>query len=724
MSDSLADEIAELPTLTREQLRARWRTALRQPAPTHLRKQLLVPMLAYKLQEREYGGLKPHVRRCLRELASRFAADPKQDVARHAGPARMKPDPADPRLAGREPPRHRRRERLRVSRTQIWESLGNRPEDNRNPLVGAAVLRTPEGQDVPEPTMTSGTESLIRCAIYTRKSSEEGLEQSFNSLDAQREACQAYIQSQRQEGWRALADHYDDGGFSGGSMDRPALRRLMADIEASRIDTVVVYKVDRLTRSLADFAKIVEAFDARGVTFVSVTQQFNTTTSMGRLTLNVLLSFAQFGREVTGERIRDKIAASKRKGMWMGGRVPLGYDLKDRHLIPNSEEAEHVGEIFDLYLELGCVRRMKTRLDEQGTTSKVRISAGGVRSGGEPYSRGALYKILQNRLYLGEIPHKGESYPGEHTAIIDRKLWERVQAKLKENARASRHGGNASAPSLLRGLVFDPDGHRFTPSHAVKSGKGYRYYVSQRIIRGEPAPSGDIGRIPARDLENAVLSQIREFLGSADQLLSSFAPEDVDVPTTRRLLGAAEELAKELDGGRAAAGNELLAALGARVVVRREAIQVFLPKHQLRTRLLGAADSSVSPKPDEVTDAVSLKVPCRLKRCGGEMRMILPAQSSDTGKPVTSLLKAVSRAHDWIRRIESGEFKDQRAIATATGLDERYVSHILPAAFLAPEIVEMIVEGMQSPDLSLNELLRGIPLDWTMQVGEIADGRH
>jgi hypothetical protein len=494
----------------------------------------------------------------------------------------------------------------------------------------------------------------------------------------------------------------------------------MADIQASHIDTVVVYKVDRLTRSLADFAKIVEAFDARGVSFVSVTQQFNTTTSMGRLTLNVLLSFAQFEREVTGERIRDKIAASKRKGMWMGGRVPLGYDLKDRHLIANREEAEHVREIFALYLELGCVKRMKARLDERGTRSKVRISAGGVRSGGEPYSRGALYKILQNRLYLGEIPHKGQSHPGEHVAIIDRDLWDRVQAKLKENARACRHGTNASAPSLLRGLVYDSGGHRFTPSHAVKNGKRYRYYVSQRVIRGEIAASGAVSRIPARDLENAALSQIRSFLGSADQLLSSLTPADSDVATTRSLLSAAGKLAKEIDGNHTAAGNELLTGIGCRVVVHRDSIQVVLPKHQLRIRLLGAFDPSVSSEADEARNAETLSVPCRLKRCGGEMRMILSAQSTNAGKPVPSLLKAVSRAHDWVRRIESGEFKDQRAIATATGLDERYVSHILPSAFLAPEIVETIVEGMQSPDLTLNELLKDISLDWKLQASRMS----
>ncbi|HEV2464485.1 MAG TPA: recombinase family protein [Acidobacteriaceae bacterium] len=298
--------------------------------------------------------------------------------------------------------------------------------------------------------MSTGQKRSIRCAIYTRKSSEEGLEQSFNSLDAQREACQAYVLSQRQEGWRALEIHYDDGGYSGGSMERPALKRLLADIDAKRIDTVVVYKVDRLTRSLADFAKIIEVFDARGVSFVSVTQQFNTTSSMGRLTLNVLLSFAQFEREVTGERIRDKIAASKRKGMWMGGRVPLGYELKDRRLMIHKQEADQVREIFRLYLEIGCVRKLKAKLDASGIASKVRISRTGRKSGGATYSRGALYKILGNRIYLGEVPHKESSYAGEHQAIINSELWRQVHAKLAENAHARRHGTNASTPSLLR----------------------------------------------------------------------------------------------------------------------------------------------------------------------------------------------------------------------------------------------------------------------------------
>ena len=273
----------------------------------------------------------------------------------------------------------------------------------------------------------------VRCAIYTRKSSEEGLEQEFNSLDAQREACEVYVRSQRHEGWSVLPQPYDDPGFSGGSMERPALKRLLADIVARRIDVVVVYKVDRLTRSFADFAKIVEVFDANAVSFVSITQAFNTTTSMGRLTLNVLLSFAQFEREVTGERIRDKIAASKKKGLWMGGQPALGYDVKDRKLIMNEVEAETVRMIFRRYLELGSVRELKASLDAEGVVSKRRTAADGSAYGGHAFSRGALYQMLQNRVYCGEIVHKGASYPGEHPAIVDEDLWLKVQHKLKDN---------------------------------------------------------------------------------------------------------------------------------------------------------------------------------------------------------------------------------------------------------------------------------------------------
>ena len=326
------------------------------------------------------------------------------------------------------------------------------------------------------------TGSTIRCAIYTRKSSDEGLEQEFNSLDAQREACEAYIVSQRHAGWIALSDMYDDGGLSGGTMERPALKRLLEDIQAGKVQIVVVYKVDRLTRSLADFAKIVDIFDAHNASFVSVTQQFNTTTSMGRLTLNMLLSFAQFEREIAGERIRDKIAASKKKGMWMGGNVPLGYDVKDRKLIVNEPEASTVRLIFRRYAELGSVSLLRAELDRLGIVSKRREGAGGRLAGGQHFSRGALYLMLQNRLYRGDIVHQGEAYPGQHEAILDPELWQIVQNKLAVHRQERALAVGAEAPSLLAGLIVDADGSRMTPTHATKKAKRYRYYVSASLL--------------------------------------------------------------------------------------------------------------------------------------------------------------------------------------------------------------------------------------------------
>jgi len=327
--------------------------------------------------------------------------------------------------------------------------------------------------------MTAAARSRIRCAIYTRKSSEEGLEQSFNSLQAQREACEAYIASQRHEGWQVVAKKYDDGGFSGGNMNRPALKQLLEDIAARLVDTVVVYKVDRLTRSLIDFAKIIEVFDQKEVSFVSVTQQFNTTSSMGRLTLNVLLSFAQFEREVTGERIRDKIAASKKKGMWMGGVAPLGYDVRDRQLIINPAEAKVVGAIFTQYLSLGSVAALKQYLDRKKLRTKVRTSAHGHVFGGRAYSRGGLYKLLNNEVYTGRIAHRGELHEGQHQAIIGAEIWEKVKALLAANNPGHRQRGRRVTPSVLAGLVFDAEGNRCTPTHAVKKGRRYRYYTSQ-----------------------------------------------------------------------------------------------------------------------------------------------------------------------------------------------------------------------------------------------------
>jgi site-specific DNA recombinase len=345
---------------------------------------------------------------------------------------------------------------------------------------------------------------LLRCAVYTRKSSEQGLEQDFNSLDAQREAAEAYLKSQAHEGWRLVKTHYDDGGLSGGTLQRPALQSLLDDIRARKVDVVVVYKVDRLTRSLADFAKLVELFETHGVSFVAVTQQFNTTTSMGRLTLNVLLSFAQFERELAGERIRDKFAASRAKGMWMGGTVPLGYDVRNRKLVINADEAERVRLIFQRYLALGCVAALRANLEQRGIRSKQRSLTSGQVLGGCSFGRGALYHLLQNRIYLGEVVHKGVAYRGEQERIVDDALWNAVQAKLEEN-RVTRRRSRVETGALLGGLIFDDRGNLMSPTYSIRRGNRYRYYVSRALVRGRKQDPGSHRRISANDLEELVV---------------------------------------------------------------------------------------------------------------------------------------------------------------------------------------------------------------------------
>jgi DNA invertase Pin-like site-specific DNA recombinase len=370
-----------------------------------------------------------------------------------------------------------------------------------------------------------------RCAVYTRKSSEEGLEQDFNSLHAQREACEAFVKSQKSEGWRLIDTAYDDGGLSGGTLERPSVQRLLADITDGKIDIVVVYKVDRLTRSLADFAKMVELFDRHEVSFVAVTQQFNTTTSMGRLTLNILLSFAQFEREVTGERIRDKIAASKRRGMWMGGNLPLGYEVRDRKLVINSAEVETVRSIYRLYRELGSVRRLKEELDRRGIRSKVRGSGRGNRSGGCSFSRGALYTILANPIYIGEIRHKSLRHPGQHEPIVDRALWGSVQEQMRAPQRRSRQGRGAS--SYLIGKLFDATGERLTPSHAVKGGRRYRYYISRALVTGVTSQAPHGWRLPALEIERIIASEVEKMLADRSAIVAALRSPSMGTPRSQ-----------------------------------------------------------------------------------------------------------------------------------------------------------------------------------------------
>ena len=351
----------------------------------------------------------------------------------------------------------------------------------------------------------------LRCAVYTRKSSEEGLEQEFNSLDAQREACEAYVASQKAEGWILVPDRYDDGGFSGGTLERPALRRLITDIEAGLVDVVVVYKIDRLSRALMDFAKLVEVFDRNSVTFVSVTQSFNTTTSMGRLTLNILLSFAQFEREVIGERIRDKFAASRKKGMWMGGFVPLGYDVKDRKLVVNDAEAKKVRMIFERFVKIGSATTLVQALRDEGVTGKQ----------GKLVDKGYVYKLLNNRVYIGQAVHKGTAYPGEHQAVVSQALWDKVHSILTDSPRRRAARTRTRTPALLKGLIFGPTGRAMTPTHTRRGGKLYRYYVATDVLKGESNPCA-VRRVPAAEIESAVIDQVRGLLRSPEIIVRTW----------------------------------------------------------------------------------------------------------------------------------------------------------------------------------------------------------
>jgi site-specific DNA recombinase len=436
------------------------------------------------------------------------------------------------------------------------------------------------------PSETLRIKRKLRCAIYTRKSSEEGLDQEFNSLHAQREACEAYVASQRAEGWLALDDRYDDGGVSGGTLDRPALKRLLADIEARRVDIVVVYKIDRLSRSLMDFAKLVEVFERNDVTFVSITQAFSTTSSMGRLTLNILLSFAQFEREVIGERIRDKVAASRKKGMWMGGFVPLGYVVKNRKLVVNEAEAEIVRFIFRHFAK------------HQSATQLVRqLAADNVRNRHQKLiDKGAVYKLLHNRVYIGEAVHKGTSYPGEHEAIIDRALWDEVHGALKSSPRKS--SPRTRAPALLKGLIFGPNGVAMTPTHTRKRGRLYRYYVAVTTLRSGSSDACPIPRIPAVDIEAAVIEQIKLLVRSPEIIASTWrAARDLIQGLTERQVR--DHLASFAD-----VWNELFPAEQARIVqllVQRVDVSAGGADITLRTEGLTALVNDLLP-PGEASE--------------------------------------------------------------------------------------------------------------------------
>jgi DNA invertase Pin-like site-specific DNA recombinase len=541
----------------------------------------------------------------------------------------------------------------------------------------------------------------FRCAIYTRKSSEEGLEQDFNSLDAQREACAAYIMSQKHEGWTELPARYDDGGFSGGNMQRPGLVRLLDDIRAKRVDVIVVYKVDRLTRSLADFAKIVEVLDAQGVSFVAVTQQFNTTTSMGRLTLNVLLSFAQFEREIAGERIRDKIKASRQKGMWMGGSVPLGYEVKNRALVVNETEAKKVRLIFRRYVQLGSVHTLADELDRKSIRSHRRITQDGRTIGGQPITRGNLYQILQNPIYLGLVVHKGTTYQGLHQPIIERAAWDRVQKQLAENRVDHRKQMRARVPSLLTGLVFDEAGERLTPSHSNRGGLRYRYYISKSLVRGRPRKDeqGKRWRIPAIEIENAVLVALGSFLDDQSALSSIMSLGRLPPAQTASVLKATTAVSRSLTQDHAGQLRSTLQSILSRIEIGDTTLTLTVALGRLREPL-----KLPTLSPDEPTTHV-IVAPVRITKRGTEQKLIIGGGVMASVPRDEPLVKAVARAYAWFEDIRMRRVSDLSELAVREQLTRSYVQAHLPLAFLAPSVIGAILEGRQPAELSLKQLM-------------------
>ena len=572
----------------------------------------------------------------------------------------------------------------------------------------------------------NGIHRRLRCAIYTRKSTEEGLDQDFNSLDAQREACASYVASQASLGWRLVPDHYDDGGISGGTMERPALQRLLTDIRERRVDVVVVYKIDRLTRSLADFAKIVEIFDQAEASFVSVTQQFNTTTSMGRLTLNVLLSFAQFEREVTAERIRDKIAASKEKGMWMGGTVPLGYRAENRKLVIDEQEAEIVRFLFDSYLQLGSLRAVvaaaNTRKFPRRAEKGVNRPEGSLEHDGRStaedtasrrFSRGQISWILSNPLYIGKVRHRGQVFEGGHDAIIDVATFERARARLNSGAPNRRSPTNTSGAHLLQGRIFDRNGNVLRSTHASRKGVRYRYYVSKDALE-RSGEDGDIWRLPALQLERLVERELRRFLDDGkrlgDALANCLAADQMaQIPGKGRALGDAYDEATP-DTRRV-----MIGALVERIDLRPGKLIATISQKGL-LRELGFEVGS-GPSEAQASSPVTVECPMSLRRRGIETRIVVADARSSDRQPDPNLVSAVAVANDYLRKLTSGSDQSLSVVAAANGVDRSDFARVLRIAFLSPRLVDSILSGAQPVELTARALMRlaELPLSWREQ---------
>ena len=522
--------------------------------------------------------------------------------------------------------------------------------------------------------MKVGLAQPVRCAIYTRVSTDQELEQDFNSLDAQYDASQAYIRSQAHAGWTLSRTKYDDGGYSGGNTDRPALQRLLEDVRAGKVDVIVVYKVDRLTRSLADFAKLVELFDEHKASFVSVTQQFNTTTSMGRLTLNVLLSFAQFEREVTSEQIRDKIAASKRKGIWVGAMAPIGYDTKDRKITVNEAEADRVRTIFRSYLKLGSLNLLMTDLRKRDIVTKVRKLKTGKTVGGIPFTRGPLAHLLRNRFYIGEVAFKGEILAGEQLAIVNRKLFDAVQAKL--NGQLNNHNaGRMKSEALLAGRIFDDRGNRMSPSHARKRGVKYRYYLSAALLQGRAERAGSICRVPAAEIEALVIKSVRENL-------------------------------------------KLPASLDDRSLVSTHVVRVEIQANQLIIQLADAQKQSRKrTRADGTLHVPWQKPPSKRRR---EILLLSTVSSKDRNiRPIRSetratLVASIARGRRWLDELISDQSANAEAIAARESCSIRKVNMMISLAFLAPHLVKAAIEGRLPHGMGVVRLC-DLPAEWSRQ---------
>jgi site-specific DNA recombinase len=554
----------------------------------------------------------------------------------------------------------------------------------------------------------AASRKLIRCAIYTRKSTEDGLEQEYNSLDAQYDACAAYAQSQRHEGWSVIKDRYDDGGFSGGNMDRPALKRLLADIAEGRIDIILVYKIDRLTRSLSDFAKIVEILDRREASFVSITQSFNTTTSMGRLTLNMLLSFAQFEREVTGERIRDKIAASKRKGIWMGGPVPLGYDVIDRKLVVNETEARLVRHIMQRYIDLGSVRELVDELEDDGYRTKIQIRTSTGHKGGCAFRRGTLYHLLSNRIYRGMIVHKGEAFEGDHEAIVAEELWNEVQTKLAARSQGGNTRVTKNKVSLLTGLLLDGEGRAMVPTHSQKGSRRFRYYATRPELAGETS----VWRVKAQDIEAIIRDQVAKVLRTPSEVQSLLQPKHCNAEWIGAVITACGRHADQIECSANGAQYESLSAILHKVELHETRIVTTLDNQKLIDALELPFAITAS------TNNLVIDCPANKVRRGQQHRLIIPpAHAGDaSSNRDPKLIAMLAEARTALALIKNDPNKSVRVIATAHKRCAIRLGKLTRLACLSPEIVIAIIEGRQPLALTPRRLLdTDLPLCWQKQ---------